>query len=97
MPNHPKGPFSIRIDSYSLEANYVGTGRTNVYTSRHRSPYTSARRLASIIYGKSVLAKELRQYTFKRGLYMIIESGDRTKRTLKEHLATFPPQPSKEA
>lgn len=55
---HPAGPFTVRVHMYSLAENRVGQDRGQVYASRHRSPFGAARRLGSIIAGKSAVARD---------------------------------------
>lgn len=89
MAKHPAGPFTVLVRAYSLEAGRVGADRHCIYHSRHRSPHGAARRLASIIAGKSQLARDCRAAAPRQGLQMVITGGDGTARALNAHRATF--------
>lgn len=90
MQKHPAGPFTVRVSTYSLEQGNVGGDRFAVYASRHRSPHGAARRLASIIAGKSTLAR-LAQFSIGRGRggSFLIELGDGTKLALNTFRSKF--------
>ena len=73
---HSAAPFFVLIRSYSLETNEVGADMRLEYKSTHRSPLAAGRRLASIIAGKSDLAKSIRRQATRRGLRMTIAGSD---------------------
>lgn len=66
--------YIVEITGYRIAPRVNICDLVPVYTSRHRSPYAAARRLASIIAGRSAVAREV-----KRGIpadyagkYMVI-------------------------
>lgn len=81
---HPAGPFTVRVSSYSLDSHRVGQWTGAIYHSRHRSAKGAARRLATIITGKSKLAREVRACIARgdAGQY-IIETGAGQRFALK--------------
>ena len=87
---HPASPFTVRIHEYSLELNRVGMDRLQIYSSRHRYARAAARRLATIITGKSALAREIRACAPRKGLSMLIECGDGTRLALRPFREQFP-------
>jgi hypothetical protein len=90
MRRHPAGPFRVSITCYRI-APLVDTRDTaQVYSSFHRSSHAAGRRLASIIRGKTYLARNVRRcmpHCFA-GSYMI-ECGDGTKYSLNNFRARF--------
>jgi hypothetical protein len=52
--------YVVTIESYSLNPDNVGADVRPVYTSTHKSPAAAARRLASLICGRTDLAKSVR-------------------------------------
>ena len=85
---HPAAPFFVLVRSYSLEAHEFGAERLE-YKSTHRSPVAAGRRLASIVMGKSALAKLINQQVLRRGLRMTIAASDGSERALTLHRLTF--------
>ena len=89
---HTAAPFFVLVRSYSpptvFEAHEVGAERLE-YKSTHRSPVAAGRRLASIIMGKSALAKLIRRQVLRRGLRMTIAASDGSERPLTLHRLTF--------
>lgn len=87
---HPAGPFTVRISTYSTAPNRVGDPLGQIYSSRHRSPSAAGRRLASIITGKSVLARQCRACITpgQAGRYLI-ETGDGSRFALKPFRKMF--------
>ena len=86
---HPAAPFFVLVRSYPLEANEIGADMQLEYKSTHRSPVAAGRRLASIILGKSALAKLIRRGAPRRGLQMTIAASDSSERALTLHRFTF--------
>ena len=90
---HPAAPFSVLVRSYSLptvfEAPELGADMRLEYKSTHRSPVAAGRRLASIVMGKSALAKLIRRRGLRRGLRMTIAASDGSERPLTLHRFTF--------
>lgn len=52
-------PYTVTVEVYSLETGEIGKTLGTVFTSRHVSPVEAGKRLASIIRGKSKLAKSV--------------------------------------
>lgn len=57
-------PYIVTVEVYSLETGEIGRTLGTVFTSRHTSAIEAGKRLASIIRGKTKLAKSV-----ARGLY----------------------------
>ncbi len=90
MSKHLAGPFTVRISCYSLETEEIGRECGEVYSARHASPFAAARKLASIIRGKSELVREIKRcIPLGRAGRYVIESGDGTKRALIPHRQAF--------
>lgn len=63
LPTHAIGhsnvTYIVEITGYRIAPRVDSFDRVPVYSSRHRSPYAAARRLASIIAGRSAVAREV--------------------------------------
>lgn len=90
MANHPAGPFTVRITLYSLAVGDIGKDKAQVYSSRHRSPYAAARRLATLINRKTKLARGVADCTPREhGARYVVECGDGTPHALNPFRAAF--------
>ena len=58
---HPAGPFTVSVRAYRISPAVDTSRMDGVYTSRHRSAKAAARRLASIISGRSALSVDVKR------------------------------------
>ena len=90
MTRHPAGPFTVQITEYRIAPAVDVNDFAAIYQSRHRSPQAAARRLASIIAGRSPLAKQVRACISRdfAGRFLIVD-GAGTRRALNPFRKTY--------
>lgn len=54
------GPYIVKVEFYSLETGEIGKTMGTAFTSRHTSPHGAGRRLASLIIGRTKLARAVK-------------------------------------
>jgi len=87
---HPAGPFTVLVSAYRIAPVVDYADHAAVYQSRHRSARAAARRLASVIAGRSGISRDVRRCILPgyAGRYVIV-CGDGAKLPLLPFRAAY--------